>query len=577
MTVYFAWVDLVDGAAPPFTSAHHVMDEDVFAFEVTHAEGEFAQLSVEVRNTGGGLLNSGRKQWAWLSRDLGAGPVALFFGRVIGAPEDVGAETQRILLLARPPDWAAQKAALAETLRTLPAYDPVWISDAARLDPDVVLQARSAQWHTDRITGVMTISDHNVGEAGPVTVGHFRDSLDYRYSTAAIRRVTVTAEVAWDQTARGLVNIAPPLLQAFGDAGSRYAGFISTYTGEGLIRSWPEVGTRIGGGWEVGPITLTRVDGTRVPRQHLLVRTTDGSQGRFPLWEIRPTMFAAFDATRGYSERVSFTMGSGVQPLVTGIDEDAPQEISLSSSAVAEPDGDGIPIGDVRRRSYFQSDRGQQSLAHLVERARAILRAQARAVEIAVEVPFAEAAALSCRHSVTVVDSRLPGGTATGKVTEYAFGIDGESGLAFGRVTIGCTIGTGGTLSAAEGTPAYVDAGYVNDGWQVIDGQQVPLASNDAAWGFTGPRDVQDDGLDLRELRSNVAVVDLTVTNGPTAQAAAMVGPFDTLGEAAAAMNAVFTQVTLQMLPVDGYNFSTDYALDVTDLVLPRTIDLEAA
>jgi len=50
--------------------------------------------------------------------------------------------------------------------------------------------------------------------------------------------------------------------------------------------------------------------------------------------------------------------------------------------------------------------------------------------------------------------------------------------------------------------------------------------------------------------------------------------------DAAAAMvalNEVETRPTLTMRPVDGLTFQTDYSLTVSDLVIPKSIDLEAA
>lgn len=566
MTVYFAWVDLVDGAAPPFSAAHHVEDEDVFGFEVAHAEGEFPQLSIEVRNLGSGLLAPGRKRWAWLSRDLGAGPVPLFFGRLVGTPEALGTETQRLTLIARPTDWRQQKEALAATLRTLPQFDPIWLSEDVRDDPDIVLQARSTLWHTDRITGEMTASDFVLGEEGPTAVAHFRDSLQTRFVTAANRTVRVSAEVIWDQTAAGSVDIA-----------ARLGATIRTYTGEGLIRGWPEIGTRIGGGWEVGTVSLRRVDGTSLQRAHLQINAEDGTSGRFPLWAIRPQMSVNYNVRRQYIERVAFDLAAGIQPLVTGVDEDDPIEIRLVSSAVSEPINGVLPIGDVRRRSYFQTDRGRQSIEHLVERARAVLRAQARAVEVAVEIPFQEAIALSCRHSVTVNDTRLPGNTATGKVIAYAFGIDGTSGEAFGRVAIGCTIGLGGALSVSPPASGYVGADYVETGYDAPEGGALAIESNDTAWAFTGSLAIQDDGVLLDALTAENTVELLTFENLGPAQAAAMTGPFQDVYAAASAMNAVPTRICLQMRALDGFVFATDYALTVADLVLPKTIDLEAA
>src|SRR5262245_50777709 len=87
---YFAWVDpstLFDAGA------HAVNDEDIVRFSVSHTEGDFAQLSIDVRNPRVGLLAPARKVWAWLSYSASGGdPVPLFFGRLIGVPDNFNLE-----------------------------------------------------------------------------------------------------------------------------------------------------------------------------------------------------------------------------------------------------------------------------------------------------------------------------------------------------------------------------------------------------------------------------------------------------------------------------------------------------
>jgi hypothetical protein len=287
-------------------------------------------------------------------------------------------------------------------------------------------------------------------------------------------------------------------------------------------------------------------------------------------------MACDYEFRRTCTETVTFTVDADVQPLVTGADEEAPIEIVLSSSAVGEPIDGVLPIGDLRRRSYFQTDRGQQSIEHLICLARAQLLARARAVEITVEVPFEEAMALSCRHSVVVTDPRLPGGTAVGKVISYSGSMDGDSGELIGTVTLGCTIGTGEVLTSAEPVPGYAEAGYVGTGYQSFIAGDFVLDSGDIGFEFYGSIEPNDDGIDFFAFTAAEGVLDCYVTNGPTAQEAALSVPFDDLAAAASAANAVATTVTLQMRPLDGLSFSTAYVLTTTPLSVPLTIDLEA-
>ena len=71
----------------------------------------------------------------------------------------------------------------------------------------------------------------------------------------------------------------------------------------------------------------------------------------------------------------------------------------------------GVP-GLVSARSYFPSNRGQQSLQHLICRARAKLRKRARAVQVEFETRFeaAASAAISCRKNASMTDAAPAGG-----------------------------------------------------------------------------------------------------------------------------------------------------------------------
>ncbi len=574
MPFFFAWVDPTETT---FGATHHRNDADVFSFAVSHAEGEFARLTLEVQNPLVGLLSAARKRWAWLSWDDGSTVHPLFFGRVVGAPEDVGEETLRLAFIARPADFAAQKEALAETLRVLPFFDPVWLAREQRSDPDVVLQARSALWHIDRLSLLVTASDIIVGEVGPLALDHYRDALDFRYLKSPGRQVRVSAEVSWEQRASGSIDVTAKINEAFGVAGSVYPGFASSYTGEGLVRSWPEAGADLRGGWSIGPVTVERVDGSLLPRSSLTLRTSSGGWAMFPLWQIQHSTLAAYDVSRTVTERVSFVVDADIQPLITGDDEEDAVEIPLQSSAVGEAIDGALPIGDVRRRSYFQTDRGQSSLEHLIALARAQLLAQARAVEVIADIPFAQAVQLSCRHSAEVTDARLPGGAALGKVTAYSFSMNGDSGELVGSVTLACTVGRGTSLIPAAPGAGYVEDGYVVDGYQsLISGDSV-LATGDLGFQYFGSVAIADDGVDLFSLTADAMVLSCTVENGQTAQAAIAGITYADAAAAAEAMNAVPTRVLLQMKPLDGRVFETDYAIVTTPLSVPKTIDLEAA
>jgi hypothetical protein len=59
-----------------------------------------------VRNPRIGLLAPGRKQWAWLSwlddRNPTAGVTPLFFGRLVGVPQQIARQPVTLNFMARP-------------------------------------------------------------------------------------------------------------------------------------------------------------------------------------------------------------------------------------------------------------------------------------------------------------------------------------------------------------------------------------------------------------------------------------------------------------------------------------------
>lgn len=647
-TFYLAWVNegVTFSAGTHATAATKIWDgaegdEKVFSLEIEHSEGDFPSLSAELINPRVGLLSAGRNQWVWLSADDGVGPSPLFNGRLIGIPENLTGEVIRVQFVARPPDFIAQKEALAASLRVLPWFDPVWIQEGAD-DPDAVLEAYPLRYHIDRTTLVVTVSDIITGEAGTIEVGeadHFYDGIDVGYSDPPLRRISITGTVSWAQQGSGDVDLTRELCQAFIDTGSPYPSpFVCSLTGDGLLSSWPAPLTNIGGGWTVAASATieeatwiepkamvvhygdraddvlgfqqatTSVElllGTRAlpppitdfvgsPAVGILVPDTSDDpfgnwEAAFPLGAYMVNFVVHFDANRDRSETVLATVEADVQSLLTDPGAAETDTIDLSSTFAAEPvDTTGsppapsLPIDDLRRNSYFKTDRGAQSFEYLLLLARAKLLSRARAVEIKVTTPWSVAAGITCRHNVHLVDNRLPGGQCAGKVIAYTLTADGEGEIQ-AQITIGCSIGYGVVLPvAATGDPTYVEDGYVNDNYQQRTGAEVELLAGELQYqSFDDFEVTDDDGVDLFNMTPATAVESLTVAGGIFAQqdainvAAAL--PPTAAPDPVAALRDVPTVVTLNLVPVEGGAFHVDYDIDVSQLVVPAGIDLEAA
>jgi hypothetical protein len=599
---YFAWVD--PGTA--WSESLEFEDEDIVAFEIEQSEGDFATLTIDVRNPRIGFLNPSRQVWAWFAVNINestGGTEPLFFGRLVGVPDDMHRNAVRLVFVARPDDFQAQKEAVAATLRSVPYWDPIWIAEERRADPDAVLDARTQLWHVDRITHDVTVSDILQGEDGTVSPATIiENSIEIRPGQPPVRRVEVNAELGWQQVATGRLDISSDIKKAFNEVGG-----MGSMTGEGLQNAWPTAGTSIGGGWTVHRSKLKRTDGIANPQEfeettvkninsYIGVRPPSDLIGStstpvfFPIWKFEPTLILRADADRSIIETISFALEADCQAILTEPGDAEVIRIDIASSDVGEPidgpassdfpDGES-PIGDVRLRQYITTDRGHDSLEYLISLARAQLLSRARAVQVSCRVPLSMGLDLTCRKSAFISDPRLPGETVSGKIINYVLAGNGDTGEFLAGFTMGCTIGQGNSVSGAVGTPDYVETGYVEGGYQTYTGQLIPAVAGDVTYEDYSNIEPNDDGIDFTNLRSQDSIEDLFVNGGLDEQRAilraANIGEqFADVASASEALNVIFTEVCLVMNPIQGGPFETNYPINVSDLMVPKTIDLEA-
>jgi hypothetical protein len=631
----------------PFDPALHArFDEDVISVEITQSEGDFATLTVGLKNPGVGLLAAGRNLWCWLSWDQ-AWPdgepdlVPLFNGRLVGIPRLAAGEVVELQFLARPDDYNAQKTALAASLQVLPYWDPVWL--AANISADTVLETYSALWHIDRTTLTLSISDIIQGEAGTVTIAEDQalyDHFSLAYGEPPLVATAVKGTVSWSQQGQGIIDVTPAIVQAFDEVGGApyggvlpYAlqktypnwlreggsGMIQALYGDGLLNSWPKAGTNIGGGWSLSQLadvsgkplcfieeaTANNKGGWLSPQVYgvqytaaintVTLGTNDAepkdselvlSQGlsrvvlSFPIQTYNIRMNVEYRADRPRTETVSAVLTADVQRVISDSADSDRESIELTSDFVGQgvDPGGGVPIGDLAYKSYFQTDRGTASFEYLLLAARAKMRARARSVEVGFAVDWRTALDIGLRHSVTLLDRRLPGGSATGKVKSYTLRC--ADGVMLGEFTIGCTIGNGTPSIAAIGENTYVDDPYVERGWQVVAGAQYPLIEDELAYEGLDAFVVADDGINLSYFTADEAVNYCTVENGLIDQLPELdkfqntIAP--TSGDPLTKAQEMNTTVTLDLRPVQGSEFHTNFFPALTQLSLPKTIDLAA-
>jgi hypothetical protein len=265
---------------------------------------------------------------------------------------------------------------------------------------------------------------------------------------------------------------------------------------------------------------------------------------------------------------------------------------------MSDPDEGAAIIGDPRRRSFVSQADGNQSLAYTLLVARANLRKRSRNIEITF-APFLDRLGdLRLDKNATVEDWRLPGGTATGKITRFSCALtpptsSGAAQLSL-TVTMGCAPGRGGTIAGADGNPDYCEDDYVlaSDDYQERIGEI--LVFNDDV-GFTPPPFApNDDGLDFiagltRDNMFDVAPSTIEMDTNPNVSITmTAAGPGymstgsssddavqDRADSVVAFLSQTVTQIRFKLKSMSA-TFETPIDLTVTELKVPTMINLEA-
>ena len=587
----FAWCPV----AETFSASHIRNDEDVFSFSVEHTEGDFAILTVEIMNPSEGVLKSTRRQWVWFSEtDEFNVTVPLFRGKLVAVPENLDRDVVKVQFIARPDDFKVQKAALSASLKVHPYYDRVWIDESDDNDLDAVLEGYSRLWCIDRLTNTVTASDIIRGEDGHVLFTEsdvFDETLSFSFKSAPINTVTCTATVKWSQAATGTVDITDAILAEFAAHGSPY-GRVTSYTGDGLEKSWPTKDRDIGSGWKHGDVSLTLLSGDKVtatwstaPIRASADDTSGVTACRFYVWEFALSHKVNYDVERDRSETITFTATADTQTFDTTAEVE-PKVLSYSSERIAssiEPDG-SMPIGTLSRRSYFGTDRGKKSLEYLLCIARANFLSSARCVEVSFEAPYEQIRDLTLRKDVVLQHSKIPSGEARGKIVGYSFSLDGNDGKMNAKVTFACTLGTGAAVPTddADAEPSYADD--YDDGYEAIyDETESPVAGEIAydppiiTYGITGSgATCIDDGVDFSNMTQSTCLVSFVVDNGVSEQAPVATAGADSVDNAISALNKAKTFCRLTMVPLETGPFDNTYPVTTKPFAIPKTVDLGA-
>jgi hypothetical protein len=275
-----------------------------------------------------------------------------------------------------------------------------------------------------------------------------------------------------------------------------------------------------------------------------------------------------YNLSRPHTETINFTMISDIQAIVLLSPDEAVNQINLSlhGQDVGLPldPGGAMPIGDPSRNCFFPTERGLLAMQYPMLVARAHLAQAARSAKINFDCTFERALDLNCRKNALLHDPRLPGGQAIGKITEYRLRADGDKGELTANVQIESTIGNGTSIVEDDGNPTYADEGYVVVGYQFYSDAYIALPSGDA--NIVMPATVLVDNELSLPFSFNDVVAVYQIHQGT---------PVDLVVSGQAA-TADPTWLEIALIPLTGQNFSSNYNLGSSTLVLPKLIDLSA-
>jgi hypothetical protein len=325
-TIYFAWV------APntPWGGSLLRFDENIFDLVIEHDEGQIPTATIEVKNPRIGLINPSRLYWAWMSYQVGASnPQPMFFGRLVGIPEQIAQNTVKMKFITRDDTYIFQKQQVARSLKVLPNYDPIFFEVAKRDDPDAILEGWSALYHVDRVNGRVSASDILVGEDGTMQFAPqdvFYDSVQCKLLQSPLVAVNVKAEVNWEQQWRGAFFVGQ---WAWG-----------SLTGvEPFVGDWPKSGSSLGGGWSVGVAWAGHRDPT-------LIQTTQAQQF-LQTQQLQQAPYTFSWTNQAKKHTFGDTMSININytpPFGTAVLLKTVQQIGLQNPYAVDFNGDPAPV-----------------------------------------------------------------------------------------------------------------------------------------------------------------------------------------------------------------------------------------
>lgn len=522
---------------------HALEDLTVFGVRVSHARRECAIISLDCLYPEGGLLGSAR--WGILSIERGGVPHEIARGQISGFPLALAGQTVSVDLMCRRSDHIEKVDALFAARNSEVPVELMDMSVARRTEAFILDEV-----YHDRRTLNPSLEPIAGGAAPALTLyGEGSDpdqsrilSMSIQITDTPASRITVRTEAHFEEQAWGQFDAASPHFASIDPARQL------TYTPEALRNSMSAV--QLDGGFErlasgietvqlAGSMTVFTTQRGVDPRSCNVIHS---KKVQFPEHRIDSmSLECAVSALQPRREILEITVESGIVGYsgeMSALDETiyvADMEARARTARVMSyQTGRGRPVQFVRRGvapSVFSS--GGDFRESCTDIAEAIARYGARqlierahCIQIVVSVPAEDILDIDLRDRVRIVDVRLPGGQAVGKVAGWDIEI-GET--AVGQLVLACPIssGSGDTASvdvsdirvvgdiSIDSTPT-LDAVKTGDAFALVTRFELVDAAPeqiDAIGGSTPDEPIPDPETQIPQTGVLVEFVDLVPTD----------------------------------------------------------------
>jgi len=460
---------------------HTRRDLDALDLEIECNDGELPVIRMRVKNPRtpiSALLN----KRVFLSS---AGKL-IADATLSSVPRGAVGRTVDLEAVARPADLDELLALLAEDMKQAPFWDTLFVPQGSEDDWAEILAGRSSILAYSR-TGGVSVVDALSGSTNLSILPH-TDSISYdRQPVAPSFGIELTAK--WKQAVRQVFNL---------HSGNVFRDFTTANMSD-IKSGFPRAGMGIGSGFSVirGSAAQKMLVFKPVETKHSRFGTTPGNEldpafdGRLEKqyltvaeMDLSLSIEHNFETNRTETSEFSFpvSLQDGAAEGEEEIETVALRDISERSSASSWQankdynEGDEVVDGSSvytaredhysgssrdaakwslsgetsylssrRVSSFFRSTRGQQALAHAVERVRARARVASRCVTVEFECDMPDPSLITEDCTATIAHPLIPGGSVNGRLIGYSlFWSNGRQWMS-------------GTIAACPGTDAGED------------------------------------------------------------------------------------------------------------------------